>query len=169
MLQLDLNKNKSVRFGRIYGTNFLILDQKLFEVSKDISLFTKNNTLFFVNKKNTPEQQLALLKRSIQNYDKNTIFTSILRLKGLGYKTINLPDVEKIELKLGHSHKNLISKNVSLIKTKSKKNIIVLEGNDKMVVGNYAQKLCLLKKTNIYTGKGIYKKKNKLLLKEFKK
>ena len=72
-------------------------------------------------------------------------------------------------LKLGYSHEIslVIPKNLNVIVKKKK---LLIEGSDKVIVGNFVNKIINFKSLNSYTGKGLWLKSyQKFILKEIKK
>lgn len=80
-----------------------------------------------------------------------------LELVGVGYKATNQGNV--IELALGYSHSIFFvvpdDLKVSTLMEKGKNPLIILEGNDKQLIGMIAAKIKSLRKTEPYKGKGI--------------
>lgn len=94
--------------------------------------------------------------------------TIIIRGVGLKVTLIDKPS-SFLELKLGYSHKILLAvpKNLYVI---AKKRKLLVEGSDKVVVGNFVNKIINFKSLNNYTGKGLWLKSyQKFILKEIKK
>lgn len=108
---------------------------------------------------------LDSLKKELEKLNK--IFKKKLILKGLGYR-ITLLENKKIELKLGFSHliKLTIPEN---IRVKARKNIMNIEGSDKVLLGNFVNKIVSLKAPDSYKGKGFWFKYQKKSLKIIKK
>ena len=100
---------------------------------------------------------------------KYKIFKIIL-IRGVGLKVALLDKPWPcLELKLGYSHKILlfIPKDLNIIIKKKK---FLVEGFDKILVGNFVNKILNFKQLNKYTGKGLWLKSyNKFILKEIKK
>ena len=108
---------------------------------------------------------LERLKSEIEKL--NRIFKKKLILKGLGYR-ITLSENRKIEFKLGFSHLIKISIPEN-IRVKARKNIMNVEGNDKVLLGNFVDKIISLKSPDSYKGKGFWFKYQKKTLKIIKK
>ena len=100
---------------------------------------------------------------------KYKIFETII-IRGVGLKiTLLEKPLNCLELKLGFSHKILLTipKNLNVIVKKKK---ILIEGSDKVLVGNFVKKIISFKSLNNYTGKGLWLKSyQKFMLKEIKK
>jgi large subunit ribosomal protein L6 len=81
------------------------------------------------------------------------IFKKRLILKGLGFRINLFEEKRKVEFKLGFSH--LIQLDIPQnIKIKTKKNIMNIEGPDKVLLGNFVDKIISLKLPDCYKGKG---------------
>lgn len=111
------------------------------------------------------EIYLMHLKSELEKLNKT--FKKKLILKGLGYR-ITLSENKKIELKLGFSHliKLTIPEN---LRVKARKNFMSVEGNDKVLLGNFVDKIVSLKSPDSYKGKGFWFKYQKKTLKIIKK
>jgi large subunit ribosomal protein L6 len=128
------------------------------------------NTLTFCSRANevkSLEKFYTFLINWLRNLTRS--FRKKLTLKGLGYKAILTNNNELLELKLGLSHivKVLIPKEKILIKVN--KQAIVVEGCDKSFVGSFAAGIKNFKVPDMYKGKGIWYKNEKIILKELKK
>lgn len=94
--------------------------------------------------------------------------TIIIRGVGLKITLIDKP-APFLELKLGYSHKILLAIPESLNVVAKKKKLLV-EGSNKVLVGNFVNKIINFKSLNNYTGKGLWLKSyQKFILKEIKK
>ena len=91
-------------------------------------------------------------------------------IRGVGLKiTLISQPIKLLQLKLGYSHQILLSVPAGLNITVKKKKLLV-EGADKVIVGNFANKIANFKSLNNYTGKGLWLKSyQKFILKEIKK
>lgn len=94
-----------------------------------------------------------------------------LYFKGLGFKFkySNL-EKNKLELKLGYSHKTTIlipKKQIQVFLIK--KNRLAIEGHNYSIVGSFAQKLKMLRFPDSYNGKGFWYKNEVISLKQIKK
>ena len=96
-------------------------------------------------------------------------FKKQLLLKGLGFKAEVLNNSSLLELKLGFSSlvKIKIPKEEVLVNVNN--NILTLEGFDPVAVGNFANKIRMLKVPDAYKGKGFWYKNEVRSLKEIKK
>ncbi len=92
-----------------------------------------------------------------------------LLLKGLGFRGNVNTDENTLLFKLGYSHTSSL-KIPSFVKNiKIKKSTVLLEGTDKILLGDYIQKIFRLKKSDAYKGKGFSYKYNTRKLKIIKK
>ncbi len=108
---------------------------------------------------------------SIENFlnFESKIYRKTLILKGAGYSS-NLSECgSKIIFNLGFSHLITVDFANKDIKLSSKKNSIVIEGTDKVLVGDFANQIRNLKLPDSYKGKGFWYKNEVRVLKEIKK
>jgi ribosomal protein L6P/L9E len=156
------------------STRFLILKNNsgVKKYIKIPSFVTINKSKQILNFKYTKESQASNFFRTfftIYQELKYKIFETII-IRGVGLK-ITLIDKPStfLELKLGYSHKILLDvpENLNIIVKKKK---LLIEGSDKVSVGNFVQKIINFKSLNNYTGKGLWLKSyQKFILKEIKK
>ena len=153
-----------LNFTKTVANEFLVIKSlnktKYLRVPKDLKwqLFSKfclleNNTAFF-----------ELLTKTLNDF--SLLITKKLKMKGLGLKAVLIQDM--LELKLGFSHtiKIYIPKEIKISIFKS---TITLTGVNLDALGNFAFKIKMSKKPNIYKGKGIWYRSEKLHLKTIKK
>ena len=97
-----------------------------------------------------------------------SVKTKKILIRGLGLKVSFNEHKNVLILKLGFSHLSYlhipIAINISLLKKR-----ILLESSDSVALGNFSFRLRLLKKPNIYKGKGLWSKGEIINLKSFKK
>lgn len=105
---------------------------------------------------------------NFSNFYRNLIFRAkgFLILKGLGLKVKLICNV--LEFKLGYSHKSQVNL-ISEINVKIKKNLIFLQSVNKEKLGNFLFNIKRLKNPDVYKGKGIWYKNEKIALKIVKK
>lgn len=168
--------------------------KKIIFLPKSIKIYKKNNFIIFnslnqyislkiPNQINLIRQgSILILETPIKNINlitwgflcKNIIigvtrnFSERLQLKGVGFKASQI-NPNKIELKIGYSHNVL---HTSLVGTKvelSKNTLIQVKSPLKNLVGQEASNLQKLRLPDIYKGKGILYKGEKLNLKIGKK
>jgi large subunit ribosomal protein L6 len=94
-------------------------------------------------------------------------FRVVLEYNGVGYRAVVAKNL--LVLGLGYSHDIFVKIPTGLSVTPDKPNLIVIEGNDKEAVGNFASRIISLRTTEPYKGKGIKYKDQEILRKEGKK
>ena len=106
----------------------------------------------------------------------NTISHFVVQNRGLGYAdgvTLLINGLEydnsKIELKVGFSHIVSIDIPKNDVQVSINNNLILIEGSDPSIVGNYAARIRNIKIPDSYKGKGFWYKNEKKSLKEIKK
>jgi ribosomal protein L6P/L9E len=175
--------NKSLNIPNSISINFLVLNNSTrFLILKNNSgvnkyikipnFITVNKNKQILNFKYTKESQTSKFFRTfftIYQELKYKIFeTIIIRGVGLRVTLIDKPSAF-LELKLGYSHQILLAIPESLNVIVKKKKLLV-EGSDKVLVGNFVNKIINFKSLNNYTGKGLWLKSyQKFILKEIKK
>jgi large subunit ribosomal protein L6 len=166
--------NKNIQIILPNPVKLLVIKNQKFIVFNNKEYFYIPNTYkltFLNNKLNIFYQQKdTFFIQKIRYFIKKLSFpfTKKLIFRGLGLK-FNLAENKKyIEFKLGYSHliKLKIPEN---IKIKMLKNSIVFSSSNKVLLGNYIYKVKKLKMPNIYKGKGIWYKGEKIKLKPIKK
>lgn len=130
-------------------------------------LFLTNNTMYGLYEHNNFTNQKFIyiielfLKKNIYPYTKKLIF------KGLGLKSSIKDNI--LELKLGYSNIIRIEIPVNKIYIKIFKNNLIISSNNLSYLGAFVYKIKKLKMPNIYKGKGIWYKHEKLKLKPINK
>ncbi len=131
------------------GLNYNLSDNSIevfSESHKDLSLFNTFNNLYNQIKSNN-----GLSKKKII-------------LKGLGFRSTFEDSTKVLSFKLGYSHLNSLTVPDFIKNIKIKKNTILLESSDKILLGDYIKKIHQLKESDIYKGKGFsYQYENKKL------
>lgn len=151
-----------IEFVFIKSSKFIVFKNsknilKYFPIPSCIRIAKLDNSLIINcvmenNEKLQSESEAFLIYLKSELEKLNKTFKKKLTLKGLGYR-INLLENKKIELKLGFSH--LIRLNIpAKIRVKAKKNFMSVEGNDKVLLGNFVDKIISLKSPDSYKGKG---------------
>lgn len=174
---MKLSINCAASIGVIKKKKILITKLKEF---KTIYFIAPKNAIIKVTKtnvfiKNENNNFLNLIK----NVERNILYGTKkkLILLGLGFKIFNayLTD-QKIQFKLGFSHiiyLTIKSKNITFsffkFKRVSGKLNIIISGDNPQLIGNFANKIKLLKTPNKYKAKGFFEKNQKQKLKAFKK
>jgi hypothetical protein len=177
--------NKSLNIPNFISINFLVLNNSnrflILKNNLGVKKYIKIPSFIIINKdkqilnfKYTKESQISKFFRNfftIYQELKYKIFETII-IRGVGLKVtlINKSSSSSfLELKLGYSHKILldIPENLNVIVKKKK---LLVEGSDKVLVGNFVNKIINFKSLNSYTGKGLWLKSyQKFILKEIKK
>lgn len=112
-------------------------------------------------------QFLSQFQDYLKRLDK--VFRKKLMLKGLGYKAILKNEESVLELKVGYSHVITIPIDKNTIKVIIDKNVLSVEGFDKVAIGNFVNKIRNLKLPDSYKGKGFWYKNEVIKLKEINK
>lgn len=167
-------------------TLFLFNEKKYIKIfNKKIFIYFSSNNIFFSVKHAFDKTNKILSLKSLSS-EKNLInylifyishFQKISRkkliLKGLGYKINVVENIENkklLELKLGYSHIKscLIPNEINTFYLS--KNSITFESFNSSWLGNFVTKLKLFRKPDVYKGKGLHIKNQKvLILKPIKK
>jgi large subunit ribosomal protein L6 len=162
----------------VKGSNLLVFGtdsfrKKYIKIPSEIGVKYEDSNLVFYLIDNTPEN-LKLLKMYevflgnwIKLFEKT--FKKQLILKGLGFKANFSEDNSKIELKVGFSHIVSIDIPKNDVQVSINNNLILIEGSDPSIVGNYAARIRNIKIPDSYKGKGFWYKNEKKSLKEIKK
>lgn len=129
--------------------------------SKDSITFTthlqfKNEFINFVN----------IFDHFLKSKEKS-FFTRRLKITGLGYKMIQEQD--SLTLSLGYSKVIKVKIPTHISNILIKKNLVVLNSTDKIKLGDFVSQLCILKKRDVYKGKGLLPEYKILKLKPIKK
>jgi hypothetical protein len=103
----------------------------------------------------------------IQNF--STFIKKKLKLNGLGFKLRLSCDATFLTVKFGFSHLIFISIPEDKIKILIRKNILIVEGLDRVEVGNFVHSIKSLRKLDVYKGKGFFAAYEKEKLKAVKK
>ncbi len=145
-----LNKQGALHYLSIPSQLKYTLFDNLLEVTsesnKDLPLFNTFNNLF------------NQIKSS------NTLSKKKILLKGLGFRSTFEDSTKTLSFKLGYSHMSNLNVPKFIKNIKIKKNTILLESSDKVLLGNYIKKIHQLKQSDIYKGKGFsYQYENKKL------
>ena len=139
-------KRSSIYYKKVPSDAYLLKDEQTF--------LTLKSSWKFINNISKEVTDLILRARGF------------LVLKGLGLKSKLNNKI--LELKLGFSHKCNIAIDEE-IRVRIKKNLIFLQSIDKEKLGNFLYKIKSLKLPDIYKGKGIWYKDEKIELKIIKK
>jgi large subunit ribosomal protein L6 len=136
-----------------------------------ISIKKKETTFTFENLyPNDCKKQFIDFKEKTLLFTKNIIktFKKKILLKGLGMRIQYLDKNNLLRLKLGFSY--FVEFPVPLnLKIYTNKNLLIVESSDSVLVGNFTNLVCSLKRPNIYNGKGFWLKNQIIKLKPIKK
>ena len=94
-------------------------------------------------------------------------FKTILEINGVGYKAA--VEKEVLILTLGYSHEIYYALPKGITASFEKPNLIVLNGSDKVLVGQVASEIISFRKPEPYKGKGVKIAGKQILRKEGKK
>ncbi len=155
---LTLTKNNSASYVQVpAGLDYNILNNSIeifsnSTLQKDISVFN-------------------IFKKTINDITNNNLSSAKKKilLKGLGFRSTFDSASSTITFKLGYSHLNTLSVPEYIKNVKVKKNTILLESTDKILLGDYMKKIHQLKESDIYKGKGFSYKYDTKKLKIIKK
>ena len=155
------NENNEISFCR-QREYILIPDFINYEKKENLIFFS--STISFLKQFSTFLNSFSFYLKSFEKKIRKKIL-----LTGLGFKVNFSKDLESLEFKIGLSH--IVSLkipkkylNIFLIK-----NTIIVEGINKVQIGNFLKKLKNLKMPGAYTGKGFWYKNEKRVLKPVKK
>lgn len=169
MKLININVNSNLLLINLcYFKNFKLL---LIVTTKNVNVFYKDLSNIVIKKTSINSFVLESSFKYLNNFSnfyRNLIFKArgFLILKGLGLKVQIIHDF--LELKLGYSHKCFV-KIERDINVKIRKNLIFFQSSDKEQLGNFLYKIKILKKPDVYKGKGIWYKNEKISLKPIKK
>jgi large subunit ribosomal protein L6 len=94
-------------------------------------------------------------------------FKTTLEINGVGYKA--LVDKNFLILTLGYSHEIMYALPIGITAVFEKPNLIIIFGDDKILVGQVASEIIAFRKPEPYKGKGVKIFGKKILRKEGKK
>ena len=155
--------------------NFSEFDQvKLGHLNnKTVLILNKQGSSFYLPipdelKYNVSDIAIEILSDSNKNLSLFNTFTNLLTqiksnsglskkkiiLKGLGFRSTFEDSNKVLSFKLGYSHMSNLNVPDFIKNIKIKKNTILLESSDKILLGDYIKKIHELKKSDIYKGKG---------------
>jgi len=149
------------------------LGEMVIELPPVLELVKLENNILSVkclNKENRKAKSLyGLYRQLIFNGLKgvNQYWEKRLKIVGTGYN-VKL-DKEDLVFKLGYSHPVVFHKVPGIIFKVEGNNIVIVQGVDKQKVGEVAYQIKMLKKPDVYKGKGIQYEGEKLRIKPGKK
>jgi len=161
-------KNFSYSILYLNKKYFFVIKKKYFLIPSSFFLKYSNQNVSLIT------LPFSLYLNSITHFEKwmqnsFTLFVKKLCLKGLGLKVKVTDDLKYLEFKLGFSHLVKIIIPEGKLKIAIYKNILSLKSENLIFLGNFIYKIRNLKKPNIYNGKGLFYKNEKIRLKEIKK
>jgi large subunit ribosomal protein L6 len=186
---------KSLLEKKILLSNETCLSLFLFNENKYIKFFNERNSFYFFSNSFSFNLETPSLKKKFlsirSNKTEKFLFNSLIfyifqfqkitrkkvSIKGLGYRIIVLetkPDVKNskvfLQFKLGFSHFKTIVIPSKVQNYYLTKNSITFESYNASQLGNYVTKIKSFRKPDIYKGKGLHIKNQKVLvLKPLKK
>jgi len=92
-------------------------------------------------------------------------FSTIVQLKGIGYLFCQTKNHISLNVGLSHLIHYKVPENIICLISGKKFNYLKVYGTLGYFVNDYASKIILLRKPNIYTGKGLYWKRQVLFFK----
>lgn len=146
--------------------------KKSYQVTLGVKIIFEDNQikLSALDKSNSDISMFIGMDRSnLQNLVNGlqTPFKTVLEINGVGYKAL----VEKgtLILTLGYSHEIFYALPKGITAVFEKPNLIILTGEDKILVGQAASEIISFRKPEPYKGKGVKISGRKILRKEGKK
>ncbi len=146
--------------------------KKFYKVSPGVQVEFKEGLVKLTAQDNAPSDISKFVGMDRSNI-KNIVsglqepFKTVLEINGVGYKA----SVEKevLALTLGYSHEIFYALPKGIIAAFEKPNLIVLTGDDKVLVGQVASEIISFRKPEPYKGKGVKIFGKQILRKEGKK
>jgi large subunit ribosomal protein L6 len=146
--------------------------KKNYDISSGIVIdFSDNQIKLSVSDKENSElsMKIGMDRSNIKNIvsGMSVGFKTILEVNGVGYKTAI--DKSTLILTLGYSHdiSYVLPKGISVVLEKP--NLVIISGDDKVLVGQVASEIISFRSPEPYKGKGIKKFGKPILRKEGKK
>lgn len=146
--------------------------KKTYQVTSGVEIsFANNQIKLTASDKSIPgiSMFIGMDRSNIKNLvaGLKTGFKTILEINGVGYKA----SVDKgvLVLTLGYSHEIFYALPKGITAVFEKPNLIILSGNDKILVGQVAAEIISFRKPEPYKGKGVKIFGKKILRKEGKK
>jgi len=146
--------------------------KKTYEVSKGVKVSFENKEIkVAAENKETPKISMfvGMDRSNIKNLvlGMQVPFKTILEINGVGYKA--LVDKNLLILTLGYSHEIVFALPKGITAVFEKPNLIVISGEDKVMVGQIASEIISFRKPEPYKGKGVKIAGKAILRKEGKK
>jgi hypothetical protein len=165
--KIKIPTNLKINFCFLNFKKYLVINngvKNVFVLIPSTLVFTKDSEYLNFEIKSDDFLFQEFFLKILKSFEKP--FRKKLVLKGLGLKVSLVENT--LELKLGYSHSCIIYI-PKIVNVLLNKNVIVLESFDPISLGNFAYQVKCLKFPNIYKGKGIWYKKENLVLKSIKK
>jgi len=146
--------------------------KKNYEVTKGVKVVFDNKQIQLTAiDKNTPSISMfvGMDRSNIKNIVQGLIapFKTILEINGVGYKAA--VDKNLLTLTLGYSHEILYALPQGITAVFEKPNLVIISGDDKVMVGQTASEIISFRKPEPYKGKGVKISGKAILRKEGKK
>ncbi len=146
--------------------------KKTYEVSKGVKISFENKEIRLVaENKDTPKISMfvGMDRSNIKNIvlGLGTPFKTVLEINGVGYKAS--VDKNLLILTLGYSHEIIYALPKGITAAFEKPNLIIISGDDKVLVGQIASEIISFRKPEPYKGKGVKVAGKAILRKEGKK
>jgi large subunit ribosomal protein L6 len=147
--------------------------KKIYDFGTKVKVSFENGTLSVAQVGDEKDDKIVkfvgLHRSNLNNMVKGLTegFRRVLEYNGVGYKANVTGDL--LVLGLGYSHDIVVKIPDGVKVTPEKPNLIVMEGNDNIVLGRFAAFVKSLRKTEPYKGKGIKFQGETILRKEGKK
>lgn len=164
------NVNITITNGVIMFDNGKV--KKNYQVSKGLKIEISNKQLKLVAEENASSEIsmfIGMDRSNIKNIVQglHTPFKTVLEINGVGFKT----NVDKgiLVLTLGYSHEIFYAIPKGILVSPEKPNLLVITGDDKVLVGQTVAEIIDFKGTEPYKGKGIKILGKAIIRKEGKK
>ncbi len=146
--------------------------KKNYEVSKGVKIaFADKQIKLEAENKKTPKISMfvGMDRNNIKNIVQGLVtpFKTILEINGVGYKAA--VDKNLLVLTLGYSHEIVYALPKGISAAFEKPNLIIITGDDKVLVGQIASEIISFRKPEPYKGKGVKVAGKAILRKEGKK
>lgn len=146
--------------------------KKTYEVSKGVKVVFENSQILLtaIDLEIPKISMFVGMNRSnIKNIVQGLVtpFKTVLEINGVGYKAA--VDKNLLTLTLGYSHEIVYALPQGITAAFEKPNLIIISGDDKVMVGQTASEIISFRKPEPYKGKGVKVSGKAILRKEGKK
>ncbi len=146
--------------------------KKTYKVSPKVRIEFNDNQVKLSAEENAPSDIsmfVGMDRSNIKNIVNGLVepFKTVLEINGVGYKAA--VEKEVLILTLGYSHEIYYALPKGITAAFEKPNLIVLNGSDKVLVGQVASEIISFRKPEPYKGKGVKIAGKQILRKEGKK